>query len=40
MTVTMPPLPSDLEDESSKNKRDPLNSQTESTLNETLDRLC
>jgi D-alanyl-D-alanine carboxypeptidase len=40
MTVTMPPLPTELEDESSQNKRDLLNSQIESTLNETLDRLC
>jgi D-alanyl-D-alanine carboxypeptidase len=40
MTVTMPPLPTELEDESSQNKRDLLNSQIESSLNETLDRLC
>jgi D-alanyl-D-alanine carboxypeptidase len=40
MTVTTPPLPTELEDESSQNKRDLLNGQIESTLNETLDRLC
>ncbi|MGN7252424.1 MULTISPECIES: serine hydrolase domain-containing protein [unclassified Arthrobacter] len=40
MTVTTPPLPTELEDEASQNKRDLLNGQIESTLNETLDRLC
>lgn len=40
MTVTTPPLPTELEDPSSQNKRDLLNDQIESTLNETLDRLC
>jgi D-alanyl-D-alanine carboxypeptidase len=40
MTVTMPPLPTDLEDESSDSKRRLVNDQIESSLNETLDRLC
>ena len=40
MTVTMPPLPTELEDESTQNKRELVNGQIESTLNETLDRLC
>ncbi|MDQ0633166.1 hypothetical protein QFZ40_001075 [Arthrobacter pascens] len=34
------PLPTQLEDESSQNKRELLNGKIESTLNETLDRLC
>jgi D-alanyl-D-alanine carboxypeptidase len=40
MTVTMPPLPTELEDESSYSTRELVNDQIESTLNETLDRLC
>jgi D-alanyl-D-alanine carboxypeptidase len=40
MTVTTPPLPTEFEDESSQSKRELLNGQIESTLNETLDRLC
>lgn len=40
MTVTTPPMPTELEDPSSQSKRDLLNGQIESTLNETLDRLC
>jgi D-alanyl-D-alanine carboxypeptidase len=40
MTVTTPPMPTEFEDPSSENRRDLLNGQIESTLNETLDRLC
>lgn len=40
MTVTAPPMPSELEDSSSTARRDLLNGQIESTLNEALDRLC
>lgn len=40
MTVTTPPMPSGFEDPSTADKRDLLNGQIESTLNETLDRLC
>ncbi|MFE5839093.1 serine hydrolase domain-containing protein [Arthrobacter sp. NPDC056493] len=40
MTVTVPPMPTEFEDPSSANRRDLLNGQIESTLNETLDRLC
>lgn len=40
MTVTMPPLTTELEDESSDSKRWLVNEQIESSLNETLDRLC
>ncbi|MFF2347024.1 serine hydrolase domain-containing protein [Pseudarthrobacter sp. NPDC058119] len=40
MTVTTPPMPTEFEDPSTANKRDLLNGQIESTLNETLDRLC
>ena len=40
MIVMTPLMPTELEDQSSKDKRDLLNGQTESTLNETLDRLC
>ncbi|MDQ0118670.1 hypothetical protein J2T22_001856 [Pseudarthrobacter defluvii] len=40
MTVTTPPLPSPLEDESAGNKRELLSGQIQPTLNETLDRLC
>ena len=40
MTVTTPPMPTELEDPSRKNRRDLLNGQIESTLNEALDRLC
>jgi D-alanyl-D-alanine carboxypeptidase len=40
MTVTTPSLPTELEDPSTGNRRDLLNSQIESSLNETLDRLC
>jgi D-alanyl-D-alanine carboxypeptidase len=40
MTVIMPPLPTEFEDPSSRDRRDLLNGQIESTLNETLDRLC
>ncbi|WP_306922893.1 serine hydrolase domain-containing protein [Arthrobacter globiformis] len=40
MTVTTPPMPTEFEDPSSQNKRDLMNGQIESTLNETLDRLC
>jgi D-alanyl-D-alanine carboxypeptidase len=40
MTVIMPPLPTDLEDECSFSKRRLVNDQVESSLNETLDRLC
>jgi D-alanyl-D-alanine carboxypeptidase len=39
MAVTRPPLPTDLEDESSYRKRGLVNEQIESSLNETLDRL-
>ncbi|MFF2344669.1 serine hydrolase domain-containing protein [Pseudarthrobacter sp. NPDC058119] len=40
MTITTPPLPTELEDESTQNKRELLVGQIESTLNEALDRLC
>ncbi|MFC9350443.1 serine hydrolase domain-containing protein [Arthrobacter sp. NPDC057013] len=40
MTVTTPPLPTEFEDESAQNKRELLNGQIESTLNEALDRIC
>jgi hypothetical protein len=40
MTVTTPPMPTKFEDPSSEYWRDLLNGQIESTLNETLDRLC
>ena len=40
MTVTTPPLPTELEDESTQNMRELLVGQIESTLNEALDRLC
>ncbi|BCW75451.1 hypothetical protein NicSoilB11_17760 [Arthrobacter sp. NicSoilB11] len=40
MTVTTPPMPAGFEDASTENKRDLLHGQIESTLNETLDRLC
>ncbi|MFP3461550.1 serine hydrolase domain-containing protein [Arthrobacter globiformis] len=40
MTVTAPPMPTEFEDPSSEYWRDLLNGQIESTLNETLDRLC
>jgi D-alanyl-D-alanine carboxypeptidase len=40
MSLTTPPLPTEFEDPSSQNKRELLNGQIESTLNETLDRLC
>ncbi|MGM9474228.1 serine hydrolase domain-containing protein [Pseudarthrobacter sp. YS3] len=40
MTVTMPPLPTEFEDPSGQSKRELVNGQIESTLNETLDRLC
>lgn len=40
MTVTVSPMPTGFEDPSSANKRDLLNGQIESALNETLDRLC
>ncbi|MHC6594377.1 serine hydrolase domain-containing protein [Arthrobacter sp. C152] len=40
MTVTSPPMPGDVEDPSTTDRRDLLNGQIESTLNEALDRLC
>ncbi|MFP3462977.1 hypothetical protein R5O87_19260 [Arthrobacter globiformis] len=40
MTATTPPIPSESEDPSNQNKRELLNGQVESSLNETLDRLC
>jgi D-alanyl-D-alanine carboxypeptidase len=40
MTVTTPPMRAELEVPSSEYWRDLLNGQIESTLNETLDRLC
>ena len=40
MTVTTPPMPTELEDPSTQDKRDYLNDRIESTLNETLDRIC
>ena len=40
MTVTTPPMPTDIGDPSTANKRDLINGQIESALNETLDRLC
>lgn len=40
MTITTPPLPTEREDEDSQNSRQLLGGQIESTLNETLDRLC
>lgn len=40
MSVTTPPMPSELEDPSTQEKRDYLNGGIESALNETLDRLC
>ena len=40
MTVTTPPLPTEFEDPSREYWRDLLSGQIESTLNETLDRLC
>ncbi|MDQ0732198.1 serine hydrolase domain-containing protein [Arthrobacter sp. B1I2] len=40
MTVTVPPLPTGLEDPASEEKRNFMNGQMESTLNEALDRLC
>jgi D-alanyl-D-alanine carboxypeptidase len=40
MSVTTPPMPSELEDPSTQEQRDYLNGRIESALNETLDRLC
>ncbi|MBX7444317.1 MULTISPECIES: serine hydrolase [unclassified Arthrobacter] len=40
MTVTAPPMPGEVEDPSTADRRDLLNGQIESTLNEALDRLC
>lgn len=40
MTVVPPVIPSDVEDPSTQSKRDLYQVQMESTLNETLDRLC
>lgn len=40
LTVTTPPLPTLLGDESTGNKRELPSGQIQSTLNETLDRLC
>lgn len=40
MTVTAPPMPGEVEDPASTGRRDLLNGQIESTLNEALDRLC
>jgi D-alanyl-D-alanine carboxypeptidase len=40
MTVTTPPMPTEFEDPTSENRRHLLLGQIESTLNETLDRLC
>lgn len=40
MTVEAPPMRTGLENPSTDNKRHLLNGQIESTLNETLDRLC
>ncbi|MDQ0664078.1 D-alanyl-D-alanine carboxypeptidase [Arthrobacter ulcerisalmonis] len=40
MTVTTPPMPTELEDPSTQDKRDYLNGRIESTLNEALDRIC
>ncbi|MDQ0825607.1 D-alanyl-D-alanine carboxypeptidase [Arthrobacter sp. B2I5] len=40
MTVTVPPLPTGLEDPASEEKRSFMNGRMESTLNEALDRLC
>lgn len=40
MTVTVPPLPTGLEDPAAEGKRSDLNGRMESTLNEALDRIC
>ncbi|MGO4236008.1 serine hydrolase domain-containing protein [Pseudarthrobacter sp. YAF2] len=40
MTVTAAPMPGEVEDPASTGRRDLLNGQIESTLNEALDRLC
>jgi D-alanyl-D-alanine carboxypeptidase len=40
MTVTTPPMPAGFEDPTTENQRDLLHGQIESTLNETLDRIC
>ncbi|WP_235423605.1 serine hydrolase domain-containing protein [Pseudarthrobacter chlorophenolicus] len=40
MTVTTPPMPTELEDSSAEDKRRNLNSRIESTLNEAMDQLC
>ncbi len=40
MTVTSPPLPTELEDPSSQNVRKLLNGQIENSLNQALDQLC
>lgn len=40
MTVTVPPLPTGLEDPAGEEKRNFMNGQIESSLNEALDRLC
>ena len=40
MAVTVPPMPTGFEDPSTGNKRDLLNGQIESALNEPLDGLC
>jgi len=40
MTVTVPPLPTGLEDPAGDEKRNLMNGQMESTLDEALDRLC
>jgi D-alanyl-D-alanine carboxypeptidase len=40
MTVTVPPLPTGLEDPAGEEKRNFMNGQIESSLNDALDRLC
>jgi D-alanyl-D-alanine carboxypeptidase len=40
MTVVVPPLPTEMEDPDAGSKRELFHGQMESTLNETLDRLC
>lgn len=40
MTVTTPPMPTELEDPSTQDKRYDLNDRIETSLNEALDRIC
>jgi D-alanyl-D-alanine carboxypeptidase len=40
LTVTTPPMPTELEDPSTQDKRYDLNDRIETSLNEALDRIC